>query len=43
MTEEERKAAQRRLMARLNEGAHLGGLKIDRQELYDRGDMKIIA
>ena len=43
MTEEERKEAQRSLMALLNKGVHLGGLKIDRQELYDRDGMKIIA
>jgi prevent-host-death family protein len=29
-------AAYRRMMTRLEEGASLGGLKIDRGELYDR-------
>ena len=29
-------AAYRRMMARLEEGASLGGLKVERQELYER-------
>lgn len=29
-------AAYRRMLARLEEGASLGGLKVDRDELYDR-------
>ena len=29
-------AAYRRMMARLDEGASLGGLRIEREELYDR-------
>ena len=32
----EREAARAKLMARLRKGAHLGGLRIDRDELYDR-------
>lgn len=43
MSDEEWKAAHRHMMALLKEGADLGGLKIDREELYGRGDMKIIA
>lgn len=30
-------AAYRRMAARLEKGAHLGGLRINRDELYDRG------
>lgn len=29
-------AAYRRMMERLNEGASLGGLKVDREDIYDR-------
>ena len=29
-------SAYRRMMARLEEGARLGGLRVDREELYDR-------
>jgi len=29
-------AAHRRMMARLDEGASLGGLRVEREELYDR-------
>ena len=29
-------AAYRRMMARLDEGAPLGGLRVEREELYDR-------
>ena len=43
MSDEEWKAAHQRLMARLEKGADLGGLKIDREELYGRGDMKIVV
>ena len=34
----EREAARARLMARLRKGAHLGGLRIDRDGIYDRCD-----
>ena len=31
------------MMALVEEGAHLGGFKINREELYGRDNMKIIA
>ena len=43
MSEEEWAEAHRRMMALVEEGVHLGGLKIDREELYGRGNMQIIA
>ena len=36
MADPEWAAAYRRMMAHLKEGASLGGLRIDRDELYDR-------
>ena len=36
-------AAYRRMVALMDEGAHLGDLKIDREELYDRADKKAAA
>ena len=37
MDDPEWAAAYRRMVARMKKGAHLGGLKINREELYDRG------
>ena len=36
-------AAYRRMTARLDKGANLGGLRINRDEFYGRDDEKIIA
>ena len=38
-----RAAARRRVMANMEEGVHLGGLRIDREELYGRDNEKFIA
>ena len=43
MSEEEWAEAHRCMMALVEEGAHLGGFKINREELYGRDNMKIIA
>ena len=43
LTAEERKAAQRRLMARLNRGLPLGGAGFNREEFYGRDNEKLIA
>lgn len=43
LTDKERKAAQRRLMARLNRGLPLGGGGFNREEFYGRDKEKLIA
>lgn len=43
LTDEEWKEAHRRMMALLKKGARLGGLKIDREEMYERDNVKFIA
>ena len=43
LTDEEWKEAHRRLMARLDKGAHLGGFRFNREEFYGRDNEKIIA
>ena len=43
LTEEEWQAAHRRLMARLEKGVNLGGLRFNREEFYGRDNEKIVA